>query len=112
MCSSGIMQYFSMDYQKSIQFGFGERRSKLIARDQVGKLYGQLNASRQKDIGVEKFTWRTVGDERVRDEHEALDGEVFSYDDPPEEGLPGEEVLCRCSAEPLFSDLLAAADEE
>lgn len=92
------------------EFGFGERRSALIARDQVGKFYGQTNAIRQQEIGIEKFIWRTVGDERVRDEHDELDGETFSYDDPPDEGLPGEPILCRCTAEPVFDDLLADID--
>lgn len=96
------------------QFGFGEDRAKMIARDQIGKLYGQINASRQQDLGVEKFTWRSSGDERVRDSHEELDGEEFTYDDPPsdEDGptLPGEAILCRCSAEPVFDDILAETD--
>jgi len=84
-------------------------RAKLIARDQVGKLYGQVNASRQKSLGVSRFVWRTVGDERVRDEHSSLDGKIFSYDDPPSEGLPGEPINCRCYAEPVLSDLLEEA---
>ncbi len=87
------------------QYDFGETRAKIIARDQIGKLYGQANATRQRELGIRRFTWRTSGDERVRDEHEALDGQVFEYDDPPSEGLPGEPILCRCSAEPYFDDI-------
>lgn len=89
------------------RFGYGETRSRLIARDQVGKFYGQVNAARQQEIGVRRFIWRTVHDERVRDEHEELDGQEFAYDDPPDEGLPGEPVLCRCWADPVFDDILA-----
>lgn len=87
------------------KFQFGEDRAKLIARDQVGKLYGQVNAARQRNLGVEKFVWRSVGDERVRPEHAARDGKEFTYDDPPEGELPGEAVLCRCWAEPVFDDI-------
>lgn len=86
------------------RFGVGERHARLIARDQVGKLTGQLNASRQRELGISKFTWTTAGDERVRDEHVELDGKVFDYDDPPDEGLPGEPICCRCTAEPVFED--------
>jgi SPP1 gp7 family putative phage head morphogenesis protein len=100
---------FQDDLEKS--FGFSESRSELIARDQTGKLYGQLNASRQRELGVDKFIWRTSEDERVRDEHEALDGETFSYDEPPDEGLPGEPIMCRCTAEPDFSSILDATDD-
>jgi len=94
------------------RFSVGESRAKLIARDQVGKLYGQTNAYRQQDLGISKFIWRTSGDERVRDEHEALDGETFSYDDPPSEGLPGEPIQCRCTAEPDFSMIRDAVNSD
>lgn len=97
--------------QLEAKFQFGEDRSKLIARDQIGKLYGQINASRQTEMGVEKFVWNTVGDERVRDEHEERDGETYDYDDPPEGELPGEPILCRCWAEPVFEGINDAADD-
>ena len=88
------------------QFSGGLARAQRIARDQVGSMYGQVNAARQKDLGITRFTWRTVGDDAVRDSHEALADQVFSYDDPPGGILPGQEIFCRCSAEPLLSDLL------
>lgn len=86
------------------RFAFGERRSMLIGRDQIGKLYGQINVQRQKQLGVEKFIWVTAGDDKVRDEHAARDGQTYSYDDPPDGELPGEPVLCRCWADPVFDD--------
>lgn len=93
------------------RFDIGERKAALIARDQVGKLYGQVNAIRQKDVGVSQFIWRTASDERVRPEHEARDGETYSYDDPPDGELPGEPILCRCYAEPDFTSILNEATE-
>lgn len=93
------------------RFSVGESRARLIARDQIAKLYGQTNAYRQKDLGIESFIWRTSGDERVRDEHQALEGQEFRYDNPPSEGLPGEPIQCRCSAEPVFGNLLTAPDD-
>lgn len=89
------------------RYGVTERHARMIARDQIGSLNGQVNASRQRELGIAKFVWRSMEDERVRPEHEVLDGQVFSYDDPPAEGLPGEPVLCRCGAEPVFDELLA-----
>ena len=91
-------------------FGMSETHAKVIARDQTAKLYSAINHDRQRDLGVTQFTWRTVGDQRVRDEHAELDGEVFDYDDPPEiDGeptLPGDGVQCRCWADPVLDDLL------
>lgn len=88
------------------RFGFSEERAKLIARDQIGKAYGQINSARQRELGVGRFVWRTANDERVRAEHEDRDGEVYSYDDPPDGELPGEPINCRCYAEPVFDDIL------
>jgi SPP1 gp7 family putative phage head morphogenesis protein len=111
------------------EFGFGERRAAIIARDQIGKLYGQINASRQKDLGVRRFRWMTVGDDRTRgnpsgkypnvdpdDDHYARDGKIYAYDDPPKDSdgvpqLPGEPILCRCWAEPVLMDLLDDEEE-
>lgn len=93
------------------RFGFSEERAKLIARDQVGKAYGQINSARQRELGVEKFIWRTANDERVRAEHEERDGEIYSYDDPPDGELPGEPINCRCYAEPVFDAILSESED-
>ena len=77
-----------------------------IARDQIGKLNAQLNQVRQEALGVEAYFWRTMRDERVRDEHDALEGQRFTWNEPPAEGNPGEPVMCRCFADPDFSALI------
>lgn len=84
-----------------------DSRVKLIARDQVSKLNGQLTGERQQSNGVSSYTWRTVGDERVRDTHDDQDGNEFQWDDPPgETGHPGEDYQCRCWAEPILPEYL------
>lgn len=85
-------------------------RARLIARDQIGKFNGDLNRVRQQDLGISKFVWRTMGDERVRDDatagpgegHVERNGKEFTWDDPPEGETPGEPVCCRCYAEPAI----------
>ncbi len=77
-------------------FGIATRHARLIARDQIGKLNGQVTAARHQELGVKSFIWRTAGDDRVRPEHEELEGESFTYDDPASEGLLGRRAL-RCS---------------
>lgn len=86
--------------------GMARRRADLIARDQMGKAVSQLNQKRMQELGFDKYIWRTVGDERVRPEHQERDGKVFSWSSPPEDGHPGEPINCRCSAEPVFADVL------
>lgn len=90
------------------RFDVAENRAALIARDQVGKFIGELNKARQEALGIEGYVWRTVGDNRVRDEHDEREGESFSWDDPPEDGHPGEAVNCRCWPEPDLSSILEA----
>lgn len=95
--------------QLAERFEFSERRAALIARDQIGKLYGEINQARQTDLGVDSFIWRTSQDNRVRDEHAEREGVSFLWSgelDPDD--LPGQPVLCRCYAEPDFSGILAS----
>lgn len=98
------------------RYGVSESRAKLIARDQAGKFFGALNAARQKDLGVTKFTWRTAKDNRVREEHAQLEGEVFEWAKPPsvngEEITPGYAINCRCQAEPVLDDLIREVSGE
>lgn len=46
------------------------------------------------------YIWRTQGDSKVRSEHAANNGRIFSWDNPPPTGHPGEAFGCRCTAEP------------
>ena len=89
------------------RYGVAQSRADLIARDQTGKFFGDLNRVRQGDLGIDRFTWRTVRDNRVRAEHEERDGEIYTWQAPPDGETPGEPVLCRCYAEPDLSVLLA-----
>ncbi|QBX99536.1 hypothetical protein E2K80_01340 [Rhodophyticola sp. CCM32] len=63
---------------------------------------GLINEIRQRELGIEQYTWETVGDERVRAGHAALDGRVFRWDSDGER--PGEAPNCRCSARPVPPD--------
>lgn len=84
----------------------GERHAGLIARDQIGTLNSQITTARHTELGIRRFTWQTMGDDNVRPEHEELDGQDFDYDDPPDEGMPGEPIACRCTAQPTYADIL------
>ena len=77
-------------------------RARLIAKNEILSLNSKVTTSRHKLLGLNRFVWVTSRDERVREEHEALDGQTFSYNNPPAEGLPGEPINCRCTAVPLL----------
>lgn len=87
------------------QFGVTERRADLIARDQVAKFNSSLNQLRQKEVGVEKYEWSTSGDERVREEHEALNGEIFGWEEETPIGFkPGEDINCYHKDTEVYTD--------
>ena len=62
---------------------------------------GLINQLRQQDLGIEKYTWRSRDDSKVRDSHADFDDQVFRWDQPPAGGHPGQAHNCRCVAEPV-----------
>lgn len=97
------------------RFNVTDRRARLIARDQVGKLNAKVVEERHKELGIVAYTWSTSRDERVRGNpgglypnadpsHWAREGKRFRYDDPPEGGHPGEPIQCRCEAIPVIPE--------
>lgn len=78
-------------------------RAKVIARDQTQKVNSAITQARQESLGIEEYRWRTVGDERTRATHRANNGKIFRWDDPPAKtGHPGQDIQCRCFAEPVI----------
>lgn len=105
------------------QLGVAENRAKTIARTEVSKLNSELTKRRQQSLGIDAYYWRSSRDEKVRTNHEVLDGKLCRYDDPTiysddggetwkqrssiggVEVHPGEDFNCRCDAAPA-TDLL------
>lgn len=92
-----------------VLFGTLEGRTKVIAQHQMASLNALVQRERAKAVGLEEFVWRSQGDNRVRPAHKALDGHTFTYGAPPEEGLPGQPVNCRCWAETVIPDEMVDA---
>ena len=107
------------DVTKMIAEWYGVSRSnarriaRRIARDQIGKLNGDLSRDKQTAAGVVEYVWRTSRDERVRGRpgglfphakysHWDREGQVFRWDDPPPDGHPGRAIQCRCTASPVI----------
>lgn len=84
------------------EFELSDKRARLIARDQTSKMNAELNKIRQQQAGVDKYTWRTSRDERVRERHRKLNGIVYKYGEQTgaEDGQePGQPIQCRCIAQ-------------
>lgn len=112
-------------------------KAKIIARDQVGKLYGILSQKQDENMGVEQYDWRTSADERVRGNprgkykrsipsHFLMHGKTCLWANPtvwkvgddfvPRDMTapmvhPGMEIMCRCVSIPrvdiMFDKLIA-----
>ncbi len=83
-----------------------------IARDQVGKVSGQLTERRHRDAGLRKFMWNAVGDSRTRDGHRRANGQIFTWQEGApssmsESGYPGRDIQCRCGANVVAEDAQA-----
>lgn len=88
--------------------GIAERRAQLIARDQTAKYNADLTRMQQQAVGFSHYEWRGAMDNRERPTHVALEGTVWSWEDPPIIGNPGEPIQCRCVAIPVTSAALQA----
>lgn len=78
-----------------------KNNAKFRARNMKGNYYKDF----LKEIVAEDseyFKWNTMGDERVRPEHENRDEEIYKYDEA--DLLPGEDPGCRCWATAYFPD--------
>lgn len=95
------------DLKKQLQErgSVSESRAELIARDQTLKVNGAITEIRQRSAGVDSYVWSTSLDERVREEHAALEGQTFSWSSPPSVGHPGQDYQCRCVAVPVIPGL-------
>lgn len=101
------LRWESISDQILERYNVSESRADLIARDQVNKLNASLTETRQTELGVTRYIWRTMGDDRVRETHRENNGKIFSWDEPPADtGHPGEDINCRCYGEPVLEDLL------
>lgn len=89
-------------------FGMSENKAKFLARQETALLMSQFREERFKSAGVQKYRWSTSGDSRVRERHRELNGQVFTWDNPPiidelgHRGHPGQDYNCRCIAIPLI----------
>ena len=104
--------------------GLSENHCKLIARDQMGKLNGNITEAQMQEIGLDLYVWSTAYDDRVRDSHAAMEGLLCRWDDAsvcsydngktwvarPSNAVdlhPGQDIQCRCVALSFYPELEA-----
>jgi SPP1 gp7 family putative phage head morphogenesis protein len=114
---------------KKVDHTMTASKANFIARDQIGKLNGQVTQARMEAVGLNMYIWSTSGDERVRDSHANIDEALCRWDDSSvysEDGgktwkerpaswvqlHPGQDYQCRCCALSYWNELVDEVDSE
>jgi len=87
----------------------GQRKAEFLARQETSLLMSKFHETRYKAMGINKYRWSGTMDSRERADHRALEGKIFTWDNPPvtdtrtgARNNPGEDFNCRCIAIPLL----------
>lgn len=71
---------------------------------QVSQAWDNLYPEDDRNTNPQNYyIWKSVDDSKTRSSHAKREGEVFSWNNPPEGGHPGEDYNCRCWAKPYES---------
>lgn len=99
------------------EYGFMARKAKFLAQNETTIMLAEYKKVTYKEMGFDKFIWRTITDGRERELHKTLNGTVWRYDDPPvidertgQRGLPGQTYNCRCEQIPYHDDSVFSHD--
>ena len=106
-----------------------DKHCKLLARDQMGKLNGQITQAQMQEIGLDLYVWSTSADDRVRASHAAMEGLLCRWDDAsvcsydngktwvsrPSDAVdlhPGQDIQCRCVGLAFYPELVSEIEGE
>lgn len=91
------------------RYGVSQNKAAFLARQETSLFLAKFREKRFLDAGVRQYRWSTAHDSRVRHDHRRLNGNIYSYDDPPivdletsRRGNPGQDYNCRCVDIPVF----------
>lgn len=90
-------------------YGASQAKAKFLARQETSLLMSKMRETRYKDLGIERYKWQGMMDERERPDHKVLNGQIFTWSQPPitnrqtgARNNPGEDFGCRCLAIPIL----------
>ena len=100
------------------EFGISKRKAAFLADQETGLLMAKYREARYQDVGVQEYIWQTAHDVRVRPDHAALNGQRFSFKNPPitnratgDRNNPGTDWRCRCVPRPIVSFVPETAEK-
>jgi hypothetical protein len=70
--------------------------------DDTEQALNKSQEGQEKNGGA--YIWHTMQDDKVREEHAMREGGRFTWDNPPDDGHPGEPYNCRCWAQQVSDE--------
>jgi len=95
---SGLGKQGLPDLVRSIEPLFGEARAQRIAQTETTRVFDLGNKAAHETADIRFEQWQTAMDDLVREEHQALQGQVFALNEGPR---PSDFINCRCARVPI-----------
>lgn len=90
------------------RFEVSQSKAKFLAKQEISLLTSKYKQAKYEDVGIKKYKW-SISNVRTRPDHRALNGKIFSFNDPPitnqdtsARNNPGEDFGCNCVAIPII----------
>jgi len=103
-----LAKYIEKRYEATPQ------KALFIARQETRLLSTEMKKQKYEKAGITEFKWIARKDDKVREDHAELDGQIFRFDDPPiidsrtgKRGLPGQSFNCRCAMRPIIGSSIS-----
>jgi SPP1 gp7 family putative phage head morphogenesis protein len=91
------------------RYSVTKSKAQFLAKQETSLLVSKFRQQRYQDCGLNEYEWSGANDERERPDHKALNGLIFTWDNPPitdkrtgARNNPGEDYGCRCIAKPVI----------
>lgn len=95
------------------KFEVSRNKAKFLSLQETSLFVSKMKEERYKQSGIDQYKWSSSKDEKVRDDHRKLDGNIYSFANPPivdsstgRRANPGEDFNCRCVAIPIVKTLV------
>ena len=78
------------------------RKARFLARHETSLLVSEYRETKYIELGIERYSWSTSMDTKVRDTHKKLHGKIYYFKYPPVVNKKGDrkghgkDFGCRC----------------
>lgn len=103
--NKSIEEYIENNYNTTY------KKAKRLARNETSLVLSEYSKQKYIQNGITRYRWQTSGDERVRSDHQELNGKIFEFNNPPitdkatgARANPGNFYNCRCIAVPILDN--------